>query len=217
LKNTVKLIAFAVLLAAFIFTAHYFGLGAQLGRMRGWIVSLGYWGPAVYIVVYALAVTLLVPGSALTLAAGAIFGSLWGVVIVSIASTAGAAIAFIISRYLARTVVEGWLRRNEKFSKLDELTDKNGGVIVAITRLVPLFPYTLLNYGFGLTKVSFKTYLFWSWLCMLPGTVLYVAGGDAAAKTIIHGKLPLGLIGLFAAAMILIFFLVKYAKGRLGK
>ena len=75
-----------------------------------------------YIVFYALAVTALFPGSVLTVAAGAIFGSLWGVVIVSIASTIGAGLSFIIARYLARDIVSQWVKRNEKFKKLDELS-----------------------------------------------------------------------------------------------
>ena len=115
----------------------------------------------------------------MTAAAGALFGSFWGVVYVNIAATIGAALAFLVARYWARRAVVNWLQGNARFQKLDALTSKHGAVIVAVTRLVPLFPFNLLNYGFGLTRVGFWTYLFWSWLCMLPGTVLYVVGTDA--------------------------------------
>ncbi len=203
------------MIAVLALAAHQLGLGERLAQLREWIISLGYWGPLVFMIVYAFAVTLLVPASALTITAGAIFGSGWGVVVVSIASSAGAALSFVIARYFARDLVEAWARRNRSFAKLYELTGSKGGVIVALTRLVPLFPYTLLNYGFGLTKVGFKTYLFWSWLCMLPGTVLYVVGGDVVVKTIMRGKLPWVLIGVLAAVIVLLGVLVSFAQRRL--
>ncbi|PIX86577.1 MAG: hypothetical protein COZ32_02575, partial [Nitrospirae bacterium CG_4_10_14_3_um_filter_53_41] len=86
---------------------------------------------------------------------------------------------------------------------------------VALTRLVPLFPFNLLNYGFGLTKIPFKTYLFWSWLCMLPATVLFVIGTDAIVKGVSEGKIPWGLIALAAGAAVLLGFLVQSARKRL--
>jgi uncharacterized membrane protein YdjX (TVP38/TMEM64 family) len=217
LKKLMKVVLFIIVIAGLAVAAHYLGLGSRFAQLREWIISLGYWGPLVFIVVYTAAVTLLVPASALTITAGAVFGSLWGVIVVSIASTAGAALSFIIARYFARDLVEDWARKNRSFAKLYELTGSKGGVIVALTRLVPLFPYTLLNYGFGLTKVNFKTYIFWSWLCMLPGTVLYVVGGDAVVKTIMRGTLPWALIGVLAAVIALLAVLVRFAQKRLEK
>ncbi len=70
------------------------------------------------------------------------------------------------------------------------MTEKHGAIIVAVTRLVPLFPFNLLNYGFGLTRVPFWTYLFWSWLCMLPGTIAYLVGTDAVILAVTTGELP---------------------------
>ncbi len=151
----------------------------------------------------------------MTLAAGALFGSVLGVILVSVASTAGAGLCFLISRYAARKSILRWLGKNEKFAKLDAMTEQHGAAIVALTRLVPIFPFNLLNYGFGLTRVRFVTYLFWSWLCMLPGTVLYVVGADALFVGMAGEGIPWPLIGGVAVAAVVLFFLVRYAKGKL--
>jgi uncharacterized membrane protein YdjX (TVP38/TMEM64 family) len=178
-----------------------FGLGDRLIGLQAWIQSLGFWAPAIFILLFAAAAVAAVPGSAMTILAGAVFGSVRGVLIVSIASTLGAAVSFLISRYAARSAVERWLRDKETFLRLDRLTREHGAVIVALTRLVPLFPYNLLNYGFGLTGVGFRTYLFWTWLCMLPATVLYVVGADTIMQAITERRFPWLLIVLFIAVL----------------
>jgi uncharacterized membrane protein YdjX (TVP38/TMEM64 family) len=192
--------------------AKVFGLGARLGELRTWILGLGAWGPVVFIALYAMAVVAAIPGSVLTIAAGAMFGSVLGVGVVSIASTLGAAMAFAVARWFARDSVARWLSRSEKFAKLDRMTNENGAIVVAITRLVPIFPFTLLNYGFGLTRVPFRTYVLWSWLCMLPGTVLYVVGADAVTKGLAEGRVPWPLVGVVAAVAAILFFVVRRAR-----
>ncbi|RJP75050.1 MAG: TVP38/TMEM64 family protein [Candidatus Abyssobacteria bacterium SURF_17] len=200
---------------AMLVAANALGLGERLSAVRDWIQSLGPWGPAVFILLYAGAVVAALPGSALTVAAGALFGSVLGVVVVSIAATIGASLCFLISRYFARNAVAHWLSTKEKFRKLDQLTGEHGAIIVALTRLVPLFPFNLLNYGFGLTRVPFWTYVFWSWLCMLPGTVLYVVGADAFTKGIAQGKIPWTLLGILVAVAVVLTVLVRYARKKL--
>jgi len=85
-------------------------------------------------------------------------------------------------------------------------------ILVGLTRLIPLFPFTLLNYGFGLTKVSFKTYVFWSWLCMLPGTIIVVVGTDALTQGLTHGNIPWELIGVLVVTAFVLGVLVWYAR-----
>jgi pyruvate/2-oxoglutarate dehydrogenase complex dihydrolipoamide dehydrogenase (E3) component/uncharacterized membrane protein YdjX (TVP38/TMEM64 family) len=205
-----------VLIVAILVLARVFGLGEKLGALRDWLHGLGPLGPVVFTLFYIVAVVAALPGSALSIAAGALFGSVVGVILVSIGATIGASLAFLISRYFARESMVNWLGKNEKFQRLDRLTEKQGAVIVALTRLVPLFPFNLLNYGFGLTRVPFWTYVFWSWLCMLPGIVLFVVGADAVAKALAQGKIPWYLVGAFLAALIFLVIVVRYAKGRLG-
>jgi len=204
-----------VLVAAIVVVlvlAKAFGLGDRLGDLKGWIHSYGAWAPLIFVAIYSIATVFSVPGSALTIAAGALFGSVMGVVSVIFGATIGASLAFLVSRYFARGAVAGWLQDKPTFQKLDRLTEEHGAIIVALTRLVPIFPFNLLNYGFGLTRVRFGTYVLWSFVCMLPGTVLYVVGTDAIASGLSEGRVPWGLIGVFAAAVIGVSLLVRYAR-----
>ena len=196
--------------------AKLLGLGDRLGELRAWIVSLGALGPVVYIAVYAVAVVAAIPGSVLTIAAGAMFGSLIGVATVSIGSTLGAAAAFVVARWFARTSVTRWLGSNATFARLERMTEQHGAIIVAITRLVPIFPFNLLNYGFGLTRVPFRTYVLWSWLCMLPGTVLYVVGADAVSKGLAEGRVPWLLVVVIATVAAGLYFVVRRARRALS-
>ena len=208
-------IALLAVVIAILVLSYVFGIGEKLVALRGWIEALGALGPVVFIFIYAGAVVAALPGSAITIIAGAIFGSLLGVIVVSIASTLGAALAFLVSRYFARDATAKWLSKREKFRKLDDLTEKHGASMVALVRIVPIFPFNIVNYGFGLTKVRFWTYVFWSWVCMLPGTVLYVVGTDAISQAIIQKRVPWPLIGVLIGVGILLVVLVKLARRRL--
>ncbi|MBI1374371.1 MAG: hypothetical protein GC159_16765 [Phycisphaera sp.] len=195
--------------------AKVFHLGQYLTSARGWIESLGPWGPIAFIAIYVIACVAMVPGTVLTAAAGGLFGGLWGTVYVSIGSTLGATLCFVISRYFARDSIHQWLSGNERFARLDRLTESHGGWIVAITRLVPVFPFNLLNYGFGLTRVRLWHYVLLSWLCMLPGTVMYVVGADAIFKGIREGRVPWELVGVVGGVLALLTGLTWFARGKL--
>jgi uncharacterized membrane protein YdjX (TVP38/TMEM64 family) len=203
------------LLGAVLILTQVLDLKEQLGVVRFWIGNLGSYAPFAFALLYAVAVVAAVPGQVLTITAGALFGTVLGVVVVIFGATLGASVSFLIARYLARDTVAHWLSRNEKFRKLDRLTERCGATMVAITRLIPLFPFILLNYGFGLTKVPFWTYVFWSWLCMFPGTILYVAGSDALFTGIARGKIAWGIIVAMAVTAIILGFLIRFARGKL--
>ncbi|HIE28490.1 TPA: hypothetical protein EYP66_14515 [Candidatus Poribacteria bacterium] len=97
---------------------------------------------------------------------------------------------------------------------MSDLTESNGAIIVALTRLITIFPFSLLNYGFGLTRVNFCTYVFWSWLCMLPGTALYVVGSDAVTSGIAQGQVSWLLIGVVIGIGIILIIFTHYARRR---
>lgn len=208
-----------ILLIAFIIAifllAIVFGASEKLGALREWIQSLGPLGPAAFVGLYVLGVVVGIPGSALTVAAGGLFGSLLGVLLVSLASTIGASLSFLIARYFARDAITGWLSKKEKFKKLDVMAEEHGAMIVAFLRLIPIFPFNLLNYGLGLTRIPFRTYVFWSWLCMLPGTVLYVVGVDAVIQLIVQREVPWILLGVVAGVGVLLAVLVKFARAKI--
>ena len=127
---------------------------------------------------YIAATVLFVPGLLITMAAGVLFGPFKGTVIVSLASVTGASLAFLIGRHLARE----WITRKTvdypRFHAIDEAIGREGATVVFLLRLSPLFPYNLLNYGLGLTRVRFGSYFISSWVGMLPGTFMYVYLGS---------------------------------------
>jgi uncharacterized membrane protein YdjX (TVP38/TMEM64 family) len=204
----------AVVIAVLVL-ARFLGLGDKLGALRDWIKSLGPLGPVVFILLYVAAVVAALPASPFSVAAAALFGSVYGVIVVIIGATLGAALAFLVGRYFARDAVVNWLGKNDKFRRLDQLTEEHGAIIVALTRLVPIFPFNLLNYGFGLTRVPFWTFVFWTWLCIIPGTILYVVGADALLQGVAQGKVPWGLVLAFVGALIFLAVLVYFARRRL--
>jgi uncharacterized membrane protein YdjX (TVP38/TMEM64 family) len=214
-KDIWKLALFAAVVLSLIVLARVFGLGERLQELREWIAGMGTRGMAVYVGLYIVAVVAAVPGLPISIAGAAIFGALKGVILVSIGSTLGASAAFLISRYLARDAISRWLSRNEKFQRLDRLTEQHGAIIVAITRLVPLFPFNLLNYGYGLTRIPFWTYAFWSWLCMLPGTIVYLVGTDALVTAAATGTVPWLIVGVFVVALAGVILAVRIASGKL--
>jgi uncharacterized membrane protein YdjX (TVP38/TMEM64 family) len=145
-----------------------------------WTRDLGPVGAVVFGAAYALATVLMMPGSVLTLGAGLLFGVVWGAVTVSIASTTGAALAFLVGRFLARDWVASKVSGRPKFQAIDRAVGREGFKIVLLTRLSPIFPFNLLNYGYGLTGVKFWPYMLASWVGMLPGTIMYVYFGSLA-------------------------------------
>lgn len=154
-------------------------LGALIPAFTTWVDGLGVWGPVAFVAGYALATVAFVPGSLLTLAAGAIFGLGQGTALVLVAATLGASGAFLVSRYLARGLIERRLAGNERFAAIDRAIGTQGRRIVLLLRLSPVFPFNLLNYALGLTRVRFVDYLVAS-IGMLPGTLLYVYYGKVA-------------------------------------
>jgi uncharacterized membrane protein YdjX (TVP38/TMEM64 family) len=194
--------------------------------LRGWLDQIGPWGVAVYAVIYALATVLLVPGSILTLAAGAIFGLLWGTVAVSIGSTTGAALALLIARYLARDTVARKVRRYPKFDAVDRAVAEGGWKIVAMLRLSPAVPFNVQNYLYGLTAIPFWTAVLTSWVAMLPGTVMYVyigylaragAAAAAGAETVQSATQWTFWVVGFAATVALTVYLTRLARRKIAE
>jgi uncharacterized membrane protein YdjX (TVP38/TMEM64 family) len=153
--------------------------GAYIQPFAQWVDGLGFWGPAAFVLGYAIAVVAFVPASLLTLGAGAIFGIAHGVIYVFVAATIGSCLAFLVSRYLARSAVERKLEGKPKFSAIDRAVEAEGLKIVFLLRLTPVVPFNLLNYALGLTRVRFADYAIAS-VGMLPGTLLYVYSGKLA-------------------------------------
>lgn len=156
-------------------------LAGPLQHFAAWVQGLGIWGPVAFILGYALATVAFAPGSVLTLAAGALFGLVYGTAYTLVGATLGATLAFLVARYGARRAVERRIAGNQRFQAIDRAVGREGFKIVALLRLSPVFPFNLLNYALGLTRVRFLDYLAAS-VAMLPGTLLYVYYGKAAGS-----------------------------------
>jgi uncharacterized membrane protein YdjX (TVP38/TMEM64 family) len=145
----------------------------QQDELRELIHGYGALAPIIYMLFYTIAPALFLPGLPITIVGGILFGPFWGVVYTITSATAGACIAFLVSRYVARDWVEQKLR-SPGWRELDEGVEKHGWKIVAFTRLIPLLPFNLLNYAFGLTKIKFVHYALATFVCMLPACIAFV-------------------------------------------
>lgn len=214
----VKVLVAALVVVALVLAGRQVG-AEVLPRFEIWVKSLGVWAPIVFILGYALAAVAFLPGSALTLAAGVIFGFVEGTLYAFLGASLGSAAAFLIARYGARSWVEKKLAAQPKFRSIDRAVGQEGGKIVALLRLAPVFPFNLLNYALGLTSVRFVPYLLASF-AMLPGTALYVYLGKVGKDAAGGGKTPLewallaaGLIALVVVTTVI----TKIARQALNK
>ena len=177
-----RLLPWALLVLAVVAAGRLLDAPALLRSALEAIARLGFWGPALFVLLYVAATVLFLPGWVLTLGAGAVFGLARGAVIVSIAATLGATAAFLVGRYLARDWVARRIAGNARFRAIDEAVARDGWKIVGLTRLSPVFPFNLLNYAFGLTRISLRDFALASWIGMMPGTVTYVYLGSLAGS-----------------------------------
>lgn len=210
-----------IVLAAGVATLRLLPVQEWLRRVLDWADQLGPWGPVLFVTAYVVATVLFLPGSVLTLGAGAAFGVLWGSIYVSVASTLGATCAFLVGRHFARDAIRRRTAGNERFAALDRAVAAEGWKIVGLTRLSPLFPFALLNYAFGLTRVKLSHFVLASWLCMMPGTVLYVYLGSLAQaatgeRTRTAGEWAFYAVGLLATVGVTVF-LTRVAKRALAQ
>jgi uncharacterized membrane protein YdjX (TVP38/TMEM64 family) len=171
--------------------------------IESWIRDLALWAPLGYVALFALGRVLFVPGAIFGLAGGALFGPVWGSILNLIGATLGATLAFLVARYLAADRA-----RRRAGGSLDRLiagVEAEGWRFVAFVRLAPLFPFNLLNYALGLTRIPLAPYVVASLVCMAPGTTAFTylgyagreafAGGETMVRT---GPIALGLLALAA-------------------
>ena len=152
-----------------------------LRSFQGWVAGLGPLGWVLYAIVYAISCVLFVPGSILTLGAGALYGLWTGTAIVLAGATLGATLSFLLAKSVLRKRIERMTAGNAKFQALDRAIAKEGAKIIFLVRLSPVFPFTYINYAFGLTGVKTLPYVVASFFGMIPGTFAYVYLGSAAA------------------------------------
>lgn len=215
-----KFLVFLIFLAAIIATVKVSGVSRYLEQqtLRTWIEGYGMLAPVVYMLVYTIAPALFLPGLPITIVGGILFGPLWGVVYTIVGSTAGACVAFLVSRYLARDWVGGQLK-SPRWRRLDEGVERHGWKVVAFTRLIPLFPFNLLNYAFGLTRIGFRQYAATTFLCMLPACIAFIVFSSSLLD-LIRGRVSLTfVIGILLIVLVSLFplFYRRYKSKRGGE
>jgi uncharacterized membrane protein YdjX (TVP38/TMEM64 family) len=185
--------ALPLLLAVLAALAAWFlWLDDRLPVFVDWVQARGKAGLIVFGVLYALATVLMIPGALITLLAGYVYGPWLGTAVVSPASVLGASCAFLLGRTLFRARFEQRIAASPRFQALQTAIARQGLRILVLVRLSPVFPYSLMNYLFGLTRLRLSTYAFGSWFGMLPGTFLYVYLGSTVEDltSLASGDLP---------------------------
>ena len=218
-SSLTKPLFFLGLLVVMIITVRLFHLDQYLEkeRLRQFVAGFGVWGPVIFLIIWTLAPPLFLPGLPITLAGGVLFGPFWGSLYTICGATAGATLAFLVARYLARDWVASKLQ-GTKLLTLDEKVAEQGWEIVAFTRLIPIFPFFLLNYAFGLTRVRLLHYVLATFFGMLPLTIAYTYF-SANVLDLFQGKVSKELlIGVILVALVsLIPFVYKKFKARRGE
>jgi len=204
--------ALFVLLAGTIVLAIVYRDRFDAAALQAWVQDAGAWAPLLFLLIYAIAAVLFLPGSVLTLAGGALFGPLLGTFYNLTGATLGAALAFLVARYLASDWVAA--RSGGRLKQLINGVESEGWRFVAFVRLVPLFPFNLLNYALGVTRIRFSHYLLATYVCMLPGAVAYTYLGYAGREAVGGGE---GLIqkALLALALLAVVAFLPRLIGRL--
>ncbi len=219
LRRWGRIAVIAVVLVGVVFAGRQ--AAGVVPQFAAYINGLGALGAVVFVLGYIIACVAFIPGSLLTLAAGAIFGLVKGVALVFVGATIGSTLAFLIARYAARGWVEQRLAGNARFAAIDRAIGADGRRIVTLLRLSPAFPFSLLNYALGLTQVKLADYVLAA-VGMLPGTVLFVyygrlAGDVAALASGTQAPKDVGyyaVLGLGLAATILVTALVTRTARR---
>jgi len=212
--NLTRIIAAVLLVATIAASFALLPVKQYLTELLQWAQANKALGAVLVAVIYVPACLLFIPGTLITLGAGFAFGVLWGTVAVSIGSVAGATAAFLAGRGLLRGMIEDRVANNAKFAAIDRAVGVEGFKIVLLTRLSPVFPFNLLNYAYGLTKVRLRDYVLASWIGMLPATIMFVYFGSAV-KDIANlaagagegsrGQTALNLVGLLATIAVTVF------------
>jgi len=184
----------------------------NVDRLNAWFDGLGWWAPVVFVLLWIAASVLFLPGLAITIAGGLVFGAVWGAVWTTVGANLGAIAAFLVGRYAARGMVEGMVEKNHALKKIDEGVKRQGWRMLMVTRLVPIFPFNVQNYVYGLTDIPLRTYVLVTLPCMLPATIAF----NFAAGSVRTGDLgkTLWYLGVAAVFFVLLSLVPGWVRKR---
>jgi len=194
---------FLIFLAVAVLFSETMGLSGWLLVLRNFVLEEGKISYMLFIVLYAVTSLAMVPGTGMTLIAGFLFPPAAAIAASSVGGLAAAACAFWIARRFASKRVENWLHGNAKYERYNSYIRRHETTVLILSRLMPFFPHVVLNYTFGLSRIPFWSYSFWTWLCMLPGTAMYVLIAHGIGSSLLSGHILFAfLLSLGLAAML---------------
>ena len=214
MKNNIARLFLLAIIVVGISLAYIYREQFDAAALEQWVQNAGLAGPLVFMGIYAIATVFFLPGSVLTLAGGALFGPVMGTFYNLTGATVGAVLAFLVARYLASDWVEQ--KTGGRLKQLKQGVEGEGWRFVAFVRLVPLFPFNLLNYALGLTRIRLSHYLVATYLFMLPGAIAYTYLGYAGREAVAGSE---GLIqkALLALALLAVVAFLPRLIGRLRR
>lgn len=188
----IRVVLIASAFGMMIFASQYFRQVVDLAAFEHFVRQAGPWAPLVYMGIYLIGPTLFLPASLLTMAGGIMFGPIWGTCYTIFSATMGATVPFLITRHLGRKPMEKLISRwdnfEEQFRTFERDVEEQGWKYVAFTRLVTIFPFLVLNYAFGLTNIRLWTYMWASFVFMLPGSFMFTYIGYAGKEALAGGE-----------------------------
>jgi uncharacterized membrane protein YdjX (TVP38/TMEM64 family)/rhodanese-related sulfurtransferase len=214
MKNNIARLFLLAVIVVGISLAYFYRDQFDAAALEQWVQNAGLAGPLVFMLIYAIGTVFFLPGSVLTLAGGALFGPVMGTFYNLTGATIGAVLAFLVARYLASEWVEQ--KTGGRLKQVKQGVEGEGWRFVAFVRLVPLFPFNLLNYALGLTRIRLSHYLVATYLFMLPGAIAYTYLGYAGREAVAGGE---GLIKkvLLALALLAVVAFLPRLIGRLRR
>ena len=212
-----KIIIVIAVIVAVVLVAHFTGITEYLQlenvhQVQEWIGSFGIIGYLIFILLYIAVAVFMLPAFFFTILAGAAFGPILGGILALLGATIGASIAFVVARYVARDTMVSRFGGSPLFKKIDKGLEENGVSFLILTRLVPVFPYNVQNYIYGLTPIKLGTFSLVSLICMAPGAFIYAF---MAGIIIEEGITP--MLMLYFAGAGLILFLVSLIPKYIAK
>jgi uncharacterized membrane protein YdjX (TVP38/TMEM64 family) len=205
------------LLLAMIVVGRTVDVARYLDAARSWVGPLGVLAPAAFVAVYVAATLIGVPGMPFTLLSPVLFGAWPAVAVMIVASGLSAVAAFLIARYLARDVFVARLTGTPAFTRLSAMLGEHDWVVIPLLRVLPVAPFAVVNYGFGLTAISLWRYTAWSLVGMVPMNVALVLGVDLFYTAATRGTVPWPLVARASAALLLLAGLAAAGRKALGR
>lgn len=200
--------------AAWLLGAFEFISLENIERLDAWFDGLGLWAPAAFVLLWIAASVFFLPGLPMTIAGALVFGAVWGTVWTTVGANLGAAVAFLVGRFLARAMVERRIESSKSLRRIDAGVRRQGWRMLLITRLVPIFPFNIQNYAYGLTDIKLSTFVLVSLPAMLPATIAtsFAAG---SVRTGDLGK-TFWYLGIAAVFFVFVTFVPSRVASKFG-